>query len=148
MRNILMAATPLAGHVNPMLIVAEHLVGLGHQISFLTSENFRSQVEDAGAAFHCLPGIANYDYRKIEEAVPELLTIRDPIDQMNTYVHRLFADRIADQYQGIRKVLAEGAIDIILPEIAFFGVLPLLLEEKPRPAIYSCGVTAPVYHDP
>lgn len=148
MSVVLIAATPLAGHVNPMLTVAGHLTANGHRVLFLTSENFRTAVEETGASFRGLSGKANYDYRKLDEVLPELHSIRDPMEQMNFYVKHLFAERIPDQHRDISEALASETIDAVLYEIAFLGVLPLLLGDQPRPPTYGCGVTAPVFHDP
>jgi UDP:flavonoid glycosyltransferase YjiC (YdhE family) len=43
MANILIAASPAPGHVNPMLFVAQHLSSLGHSITFLSGMLFRDQ---------------------------------------------------------------------------------------------------------
>jgi UDP:flavonoid glycosyltransferase YjiC (YdhE family) len=48
MGNILVASTPLAGHVAPMLTVAKSLRDQAHDIYFLTAEAFREKVEAAG----------------------------------------------------------------------------------------------------
>lgn len=48
MSNILVASTPLLGHVAPMLIVGKFLRDQGNVIYFLTSEAFRQKVEAVG----------------------------------------------------------------------------------------------------
>ncbi len=148
MSRILIPSTPLAGHVNPMVLVAAVLVQKGHEVFFTTSDNFRGKVKSSGARFLPLLGNANYDYRQLSEIIPELAAAKDNIDQLSCYVKHLFGDRIPDQYRGIREIIQSESIDVVLSEIGFLGMLPLLLSEQPRPPVLSCGVIAPVYHDP
>ena len=51
MANILMINLPYAGHTNPTLPLAKSLVKKGHLVSYINAEEFRSEIEAAGAAF-------------------------------------------------------------------------------------------------
>ena len=62
MSRILVASTPLLGHVTPMLQIAAALQGHGREVSFLTSDSFRESVERQGVHFHGLSGHANYNW--------------------------------------------------------------------------------------
>jgi MGT family glycosyltransferase len=148
MGKILVAVTPLAGHVNPMLLVAESLCRHGHDVVFHTAEAFREKAEAVNLRFLPLLGSANYDYRKMGEVVPELRTATPGTDQANIYVKHLFGDRIPDQDLGLRQIISDQNIDIVVIDVAFCGILPLLLHDESRPPVLSCGVIAPVWHDP
>ncbi len=148
MSRILVAATPLAGHVKPMLPVAQRLVRDGHQVFFQTSDNFSSQVEAAGLQFLPLLGNANYDYRRFGELIPELRTASDPIDQAKIYTKYVFADCIVDQYRGLQQIIAAKNIDLVMTDVLFLGELPLLLSGESRPPVIACGVIAPSWTDP
>lgn len=58
MSTILVSATPLAGHGNPMIRVAESLDKQGHDILFNTAVNFRERAEASGLCFLPLLGKA------------------------------------------------------------------------------------------
>jgi hypothetical protein len=148
MGRILVGVTPLAGHVNPMLVVAEHLSEQGHDVVFHTSDLFREKVEARGLCFRSLLGNANYDYHQLGELIPQLRTAVSPIEQANCYVKHMFGDRIPDQDRGLRQIIGEGSIDLVLIDVGFCGVFPMLLREESRPLVISCGVIAPVWHDP
>jgi MGT family glycosyltransferase len=148
MGRILVAVTPLAGHVNPMLLVAEFLCTHGHDVFFHTAEAFREKVKATGLRFLPLLGSANYDYRKMGEVVPELRTAAPGNDQANVYVKHLFGDRIPDQDRGLRQIINEQNIDVVMIDVAFCGIFPLLLRDESRPSVISCGVIAPIWHDP
>ena len=51
MARYLIAATALPGHVLPMLAIAQHLTGLGHEVRVHTASQFRAQVEATGASY-------------------------------------------------------------------------------------------------
>lgn len=148
MSNILVTTTPVEGHVNPMLPVARSLAKRGHKVFFNTSENFRQKVESYGLQFLPLLGNANYDYHQLGELIPQLRTATSPIEQMNAYAKHMFGDRIPDQYRGLLQILEQHTIDLILTDVLFLGVVPLLLRPEPRPPVIACGVIAPMWHDP
>ena len=148
MSRILVAVTPLAGHVKPMLPVAQQLVKDGHQVFFQTSDNFSAQVEAAGLQFLPLLGNANYDYHHLGELIPELRTAASPVDQAIVYAKHVFADRIVDQYRGLQQMIAKKNIDLVMTDVLFFGELPLLLSGESRPPVIACGVIAPSWIDP
>jgi UDP:flavonoid glycosyltransferase YjiC (YdhE family) len=68
MANILVAATPAPGHVNPMLSVARHLSSLGHSITFLSGRLFRDQAVALGFQFVPFSGAA--DFVSIPASIP------------------------------------------------------------------------------
>lgn len=148
MSNILFAATPLAGHVNPLLPVAEHLKNEGHAISFATSDSFKESIAQRKLEFLPLLGNANYDHRRMGELVPELRTAKSVSEQVIWYIKSVFADRIVAQYESLRHYVREHEIDIIIVDLLYIGALPMLLKTDSRPRIISCGVIAPHWPNP
>jgi MGT family glycosyltransferase len=147
MSKILVPAMPLAGHANPMLVIAEFLRNQGHDVLFNCSDIFRERAEASGLRFFPLEGNANYDFRRLGELIPALRNFTSPLDLTFTYVKHLVADRIPDQYRGIRRIIDREGVDLIVTESAFYGVLPLLLRNELRPPVISCGTLAPLWHD-
>lgn len=130
-----------------MLPLGKHLAENGHEVFFQTSDLFASKVEATGMRFVPLLGNANYDYHKLGELIPELRTAQ-PADQTLIYLKHLFGDRIPDQYRGLEQTIAEKEIDLVITEVLFLGILPLLIGGSPRPPVISFGVTAPLWTDP
>jgi len=145
--KILVSAVPLAGHANPMLIIAEFLRSQGHDVLFNSSDVFREKAEACGLRFRPLTGNANYDYRRLGELIPELRKATSPEDLFIAYVKHMVGDRIPDQYHGVRSILDEENVDLVIADGAFYGILPLLLRTGPRPPVISCGTIAPLWHD-
>jgi MGT family glycosyltransferase len=136
---------PTPGHVNPMLAVACHLRDSGHRVIFNTAEVFRNQIESTGIRFVPLEGFANFDYRRLDEAFPERKNFAPGPDQLIHDFKYGFGQPIPDQYRGIRKIMDEIDIDLILTDLGFMGTFPLLLGPRDaRPPVISCGVL-PMY---
>jgi hypothetical protein len=148
MSRILISAVPLAGHANPMLLIAEFLHDQGHDVLFNCSDLFREKAEASDLRFFPLTGNANYDYRRLGELIPGLRNFTSPADLFITYVKHMVGDRIPDQYRGIRRIIDEEGVDLVMTDSAFYGVFPLLLRDEPRPPVISCGTIAPLWHDP
>lgn len=141
MANILVASTPAPGHVNPMLSVARHLSSLGHSITFLSGRLFRDQAVALGFQFVPFFGAADFDYRHLDEEFPEVTAAKPGPEAMNAAVINTGINPVPDQYRSIRQILSEGPVDLIVTDIFFWGVLPMLL--KPRivgPPVLTFGV--------
>ena len=141
MTNILIASMPAPGHVNPMLAVACHLRDSGHRVVFNTSEVFRHQIESAVVQFIPLEGFANFDYRRLDDGFPERKNFAPGPDQLAHDFKHGFGQPIPDQYRGLRKIMDQIDVDLILTDLGFMGTFPLLLGPRGvRPPIISCGV--------
>ena len=140
--SILVAATPVPGHVIPMLTIARHLRGRGHSILFTTADVFRKDVESLDLRFTPLLGEANIDYRdRHKTGRAQNLTKPGP-DEMIDHVKKMFGEKMLPQYQGLRQIIDREPIDLILADFVFFGILPVLLSRVgASPSIVSVGVS-------
>lgn len=125
--RILMACTPIPGHVAPLLSVARGLVERGHEVIFNTGSLFRESVERQGARFVALHPEVDHDYRRIDERFPERAQLPEGRAQMLFGLKHLFADAMPRQAGGLRAILRAERIDALLVETTFYGALPLLL---------------------
>jgi UDP:flavonoid glycosyltransferase YjiC (YdhE family) len=138
--HILVCLVPMPRHMNPLLAIAQHLSSVGHNVTILTADVFTDKVIAAGLDFVSLTGIANYDYRRLEDFFPDRRNLRG-MDLTIHYFKHAFGDTIPDQDQCIRQIMAERPIDLILVDVAYLGAFPLLLGPKNnRPPIVGCGV--------
>ena len=76
MSHILVCLVPMPGHMDPLLAVAQHLSGVGHNVTILTADVFTDKVIAAGLDFVSLTGIANFDYRRLEDFFPDKRNLR------------------------------------------------------------------------
>jgi MGT family glycosyltransferase len=141
MANILVAASPAPGHFNPMLSVAKHLSSIGHSIAFLSGSLFRDQAVALGFRFVPLTGKAGFNYMRLDEEFPERAAAKPGPEALNAECIYTGIDPIPDQYRAIRKILSEGAVDLIVTDVYFWGVFPMLLGPRDaRPPVVTFGV--------
>ncbi|MFT3859273.1 MAG: glycosyltransferase [Aquabacterium sp.] len=147
--RLLFAATPMPGHVAPLLGAARGLVERGHEVIFQTGSVFREAVERIGARFVPLHEEVDIDWRHIDERFPERAQLPSGPAQMMWGVRHLFADAIGRQHEGLQAILASqreagAAVDAIVIDTLFCGAFPMLLAPptgQPRVPVVSLGVS-------
>ncbi|KUI35831.1 glycosyl transferase, UDP-glucuronosyltransferase [Mycobacterium sp. IS-1590] len=138
MANYLIAASPIPGHVMPMLHVGADLVQRGHRVTVLTGAEHKDAVTGLGLAALELPGAARPKRNGSDMRVlPALL---DRWYRGRTEMRSVFIEPLAAQYWALRKALSHDHFDAVLCDVAFTGALPLLTGHRPRPWILVCGV--------
>jgi MGT family glycosyltransferase len=141
MANILVAAAPAPGHVNPMLTVALHLSSLGHSITFLSGSLFRDQAVALGFKFVSFSGAADFDYRRLNEDFPEVAAAKPGPDALNAICICTGIDPIPDQHRTLQHILSKGPVDLIVTDVYFWGIFPMLLGPRDaRPPVLTFGV--------
>ncbi|MGC1303165.1 MAG: nucleotide disphospho-sugar-binding domain-containing protein [Caulobacteraceae bacterium] len=140
--KILFAATPVPGHVNPLLSIVRAAVARGDEALFATVEHLFPLVEAAGAqAIPFAPG-ADLDFRRMEELFPERASLPPGPAVLRFNLERIFIDPMPAQAETLRQAIELHAPDVIVAGAFFFGITPLLLDQRrPRPPIVACNVT-------
>jgi len=140
--RILIASTPMTGHLNPLLTIGRLLIAEGHEVVGLTGSALRERIEGIGAQFQPLPAGADLDLRDILSVVPELKDIAPGLEWLRVAIERLFVDTVPVQHKGLQQVLRDFPAEIVIGDDMFFGVLPMLLGPRSkRPAIVLCGIS-------
>jgi UDP:flavonoid glycosyltransferase YjiC (YdhE family) len=140
MARFLLASTPVHGHVAPMTNIASVLVRAGHQVRFLTGAHFRATIESVGAQHVALPAGADYDASDMDAAFPGRVK-RSGLRKLTYDVQHTFIGPVRAQAEATRALLDAEPVDAVLAETAFLGVLPLLVDPRPRPAVVGVGIT-------
>lgn len=140
--KIIFAATPIGGHLNPLLGTARLLVEAGHDVVVYTGSTLRNVVERSGAKFHPLPQDVDFDLRDIDKAFPDRVTHAPGVERMLYDFKTFFLGAMQSQYTGLETLLREFEADAVIYEHLFYGAVPLLLKERrARPAMIGCGIT-------
>ncbi len=140
--KVLVASTPLMGHLNPLLSVAAKLINENHEVLGLSANVMRRRIENVGAEFRPLPAGANLDLSMSnrDALFPEWKKIPSGPERLRFALEHVYIDAMPAQYEGLRQVLREFPADVIIGDNFFFGALPLLLGTRSnRPAIVLCG---------
>jgi UDP:flavonoid glycosyltransferase YjiC (YdhE family) len=123
-----------------MALIGAHLNNAGHEVVMLTDDDHRGVVEQSGLTFERLDPAACVRSpaapSKVDRLLPELLR-RYFLGRSD--IRATFIAPLAPQYRSLEKVVDAYAPDVILVDLAFTGVLPLLAA-TPRPAVVVCGV--------
>lgn len=131
--KILIAATPLTGHVNPLLAIGRAAAARGDDVRVLSDPLFRERIEAAGLRFTAYADNGAATFRETElPAGPE---------RYRREFERRFIDPMPGQAAVLRRLIAEEAPDVIVAGSMFLGVLPLLLDPAPRPPIVTVNVS-------
>jgi UDP:flavonoid glycosyltransferase YjiC (YdhE family) len=143
MSHILIAAHPSPGHVNPLIRIAKYLSGQRHDVTLLTASVFEEKLFGTDIKFVPLSGDANHDYRDRTQSFAGLVGQEYPL-QLNEYL-KYFSHQIQDEYADLQKIIGKQPVDLIIADLMFFGVLPLLLQRSvKRPPLITIGVCAPL----
>jgi UDP:flavonoid glycosyltransferase YjiC (YdhE family) len=148
MTRIIIAATPVYGHVAPLRAIAADLVRHGYHVTYLAGSAFRTFVESSGATFVPLAGNANFDASD-PAAFPERLHLPAGPPQIGYDIRHLFVDPIVEQHRALQALLADAARDqpgepvVLLHDTVFMGMWPVLLGAsgmRPK-GVIGIGVT-------
>jgi UDP:flavonoid glycosyltransferase YjiC (YdhE family) len=142
MTRIIIAATPVYGHVAPLILIAVDLVAQGHHVTFLGGSAFKSAIEKTGASFAQLASDADFDLSN-PAAFPARALLPAGPAQMDFDLRHLFIDPLAGQHAGLQTLLRAadhenpGEPVVLLHDTAFMGAWPVLLG---APGMRPCGV--------
>jgi MGT family glycosyltransferase len=138
--RVLIASTPLMGHLNPLLAIGRTLISEGHDVVGLSASVMRDCIEGVGAEFRAFPAGADLDLRDRDALFPEWKNLPPGPELLRFALEHVFVDTIQPQHEGLRQVLREFPADVVIGDNFLFGVLPMLLGPRAqRPAIVLCG---------
>ncbi|SDI63491.1 glycosyltransferase [Nonomuraea jiangxiensis] len=145
MPKIVIAATPVHGHVAPLLTVAADLVKRGHEVTVLTGAKFKERAEAIGAFFTALPEEADYDEGQMDRAFPERDLLPPGPARTGFDIKHIFGDPVPAQYEALRSLLADFPATAVISDSLFLGALPLSLSSTAgsRPITVSLGISPP-----
>ncbi|WP_114558674.1 glycosyltransferase [Desertihabitans aurantiacus] len=116
--TLLLCATPLYGHVSPVLAVGRRLRERGHRVLMLTGARFAEQVARSGLTLVPLPAAAEPAPPPVRRPGSRVLAARGDILS-------IFVDPLGAQHAALQQALEEHEVDAVLSDTAFLGVLPL-----------------------
>jgi MGT family glycosyltransferase len=136
----LLAASPLDGHVMPMLQIAADLQQRGHCVRLITGQQYHRAVLRAGVTPVDLPPEAQPRPTPAGSALFGSPSMIDLWRSGRADMRSVFIDPLGAQYRTLQDELQRNRTDAVLVDVAFTGALPLLLTERTRPAVAVCGV--------
>ncbi len=140
--RIVVAGTPMIGHLNPLLSIGRLLVANGHEVLGHSAGAHRHRFEAAGMRLEPFPPAIDRDLSDLDQAFPELKSLDAGPDKLGFLFRNAFIAPLAAQYASLAALLRRHPADLVLSDNLFLGALPFLLGPRAeRPAIVFCGVT-------
>ncbi|GAA5193841.1 glycosyltransferase [Rugosimonospora acidiphila] len=146
MAKVVIASTPAQGHVAPLLTVATDLVRRGHEVVVHTGSRFGQRAQETGARFVPLRGLADFDERTFPGSLPGREEVPEGPERIGFDLVHGVINPMADQYEGLRALLADFPASVVLVDIMFLGILPISgLPREERPTTATVGILPPVF---
>lgn len=140
--NILIAASPLTGHVNPLISLTRLLTGSGNKVKAVCASTFREGFIDAGAEFYPFPCSIDRDFNDLYSAFPEREGYPVGPERLCYDFKRVFLDQIEEQYITLINALEHFQADVIICDSFYMGTLPVLLSGNADfPPVIHHGIT-------
>ena len=140
--KVIIAGTPMIGHLNPLLSIARFLVADGHEVVALSASAHGARLRASGARFHPFSAAIDQDLSDLDAVYPQLRALPTGPVKLRFLFRHAFIDRLRGQYDSLRRLLREFPADLVLCDNLFLGTVPLLLGRRgQRPAIVHLGVT-------
>ncbi|MFC0673330.1 glycosyltransferase [Brachybacterium hainanense] len=120
MSRSLLAATPFAGHVRPMLGLARALLGRGHEVVVHTGARYAEAVREAGAEHLPYRAATDFDDTAPEETFPAMARARGPRALLVDF-RELFFGIAPGQAQDMLAAHEQDPLDAVIAEGTCFG---------------------------
>jgi UDP:flavonoid glycosyltransferase YjiC (YdhE family) len=131
--HVVIGALPFISHLTPMKTIAQHLLALGYQVTFITAGKFRPSIEAIGATCFVPPDWKDFEESSIARSASKLPST-GPIPGVNLMASRWFMNAIPLQFNAVQEILALSKAEnpsrpvVLLPESSFLVSLPILLD--------------------
>lgn len=140
--RVVLAGTPMIGHLNPLLSIGRLLLAQGHDVVGHSASAHRHRFEAAGLSFEPFDRVIDQDLGDLDRIDPALKALPPGPEKLRHLFQHAFIDRLAAQYASLRGLLERSPADLVVADNMFVGTLPFLLgDPAQRPAIVHCGVT-------
>ena len=140
--KIIVAGTPMIGHLNPLLSIARFLVADGHEVVAHSASAHEARLRASGARFAPFSEPIDQDLSDLDAVYPQLKALPPGPVKLRFLLRHAFIDRLRGQHDSLRRLMREFPADLVLCDNLFLGTAPLLLGRREhRPAIVHLGVT-------
>jgi MGT family glycosyltransferase len=141
MPEILIASLSPAGHIGPLLNVAQGLADRGDRVTVLSSAGHAAKIRAAGAIPRAIPPEADFDVTRLDIDLPGR-TETSGIKRVNFDIVRLFVQPMTHQTSVLSQLMTTTRFDAIIVDAGFFGILPFLLGDRAaRPPVLAYTTT-------
>ncbi|KAK3726073.1 hypothetical protein LTR37_000221 [Vermiconidia calcicola] len=143
--HIVFASTPFYGHVRPLRSLAKTLAGLGHPITFICGNTYKSSLNAInGVEFVGLEGKADFDPDRLLDYFPERFHHAKETVAVTHDIEFIFFGCMNDQHNALQNVLNSQDLAsqrvVVISDACFTGTLPMLLGSPQARRVPCVGV--------
>lgn len=120
MARILIATSPIPGHVVPVTALARRLVARGNDVVWYTGSGFAGQVTATGAKHEPIRHSHDWSLIHPHDALPALRA-KTGIDQVRTAFRHLFIDAAPDTLADLQAITASFPADVVVGNALVFA---------------------------
>ncbi|MBJ8348773.1 glycosyltransferase [Antrihabitans sp. YC2-6] len=136
--RVLIASTPIAGHVNPALPIARALIERGHSVRWYTGQLHRKAVEATGATFEPIVEATDPLGATPDSLFPERVGLTR-LAGLKFDLKHLFLDEVPGQLRDLQRIAAESPVDVVLADPGLMAAA--LLHELGGPKFVTYGIS-------
>jgi len=126
MTRLIVASTPIFGHIEPMMVVAADLVRRGHSVTFLTGSTYEDAVERTGSTFVPLLGNADLTPERLARTQSEQAAIAPGPARLEHGLRTTIIDAVPEQFAALQRIFARQPEEpiVAIHETLFGGAWP------------------------
>jgi hypothetical protein len=137
--KVVVACNPLAGHINPLVVVARILVENGHDVVGYTASEHKYRFDKIGARFRSFPADIDRDLSDVSAGFPEGSEVPPGPEMILFDISRIFADPVASQHEGMVALLRDFPADVVLFFVVSQVIAWVFFKQPPTPPIALGG---------
>lgn len=126
MPHVIILSIPFYGELSPMLEIGRALVGADHEVTVVTGSRFEHHVQEIGAAFVPLAGVADFDDRNLAATFPAASTVQPGAEQLNL-LFQIAVESIPAQSAALDALLQKSPASVLISNSVSFGAWPSVL---------------------
>lgn len=143
--RILIATTPVAGHVNPFTALAQALLAAGHEVLWYTGRRFEDKIKALGVTFLPFEQAAEIEIGQLETLFPERAHYKG-LAQLKFDLRNIFAASLEGQVADLLAICEAHRPDLLLVDIGLLGAL--VIKHRLKLPLVVCNVTVLVLSSP
>ena len=133
---VLLGCTPCYGHVMPIRAVAKDLVERGYEVTMVSSNHYKTHIEDIGASFVPVLGFGDWYEGDFDTRWPAKNTLAPGREQLAHDIEEVFVKSLTTQHEALQTALRDltekypGRPIVQVNEGFFLGALAITQSAK------------------
>ncbi len=102
---VLMACTPIYGHLMPMRAISKQLIDRGYEVTFVSTSHYQKKFEEVGCTYVPFEGYADFWEGELPTRWPERSSFPPGPEQLSFDLENVFYRAIPGQHQALQRAM-------------------------------------------